>query len=207
MERELTVSYRKLEELTPYLRNARTHTDAQVRQIVQSMKTFGWTNPVLIDEVGQIIAGHGRLRAAAKLKLKQVPCIVLTGLTEEEKRAYVIADNKLAANAGWDLALLASELKGLEVAGFQISLTGFSNSELADLIGAESPVRQGLTDDARLLELDPRFVDVIVRRWEAFTGKPGKHAESGQSFADVSVARLPAPPTKSPPESPNEAAA
>ena len=146
-QRELAVSYRRVEELLPYAKNARTHSPAQVQEIVNSMKAFGWTNPILIDEYDQLIAGHGRLLAAQRLKLKKVPCIVLEGLTEEQRRAYVIADNKLATNAGWDLALLASELKSLEISGFQIDLLGFSKGELKDLIGADAPTRTGLTAD------------------------------------------------------------
>ncbi len=146
-QRELAVSYRRVEELLPYAKNARTHSPAQVQEIVNSMKAFGWTNPILIDEHDQIIAGHGRLLAAQRLKLKKVPCIILEGLTEEQRKAYVIADNKLATNAGWDLALLASELKSLEISGFQIDLLGFSKGELKDLIGADAPTRTGLTAD------------------------------------------------------------
>lgn len=154
-QRELTVSYRRVEELLPYARNARTHTDAQIAEICASMKCFGWTNPILIDENGAIIAGHGRLAAAQKLKLKKVPCIVLEGLSDEQRRAYLIADNKIATNAGWDLALLASELKGLEVAGFQMDLMGFTKTELRELIGADSPTRTGLTDDDTAPPLGP----------------------------------------------------
>ena len=154
-QRELAVSYRRVEELTPYAHNARTHNDAQVRQIVQSMKTFGWTNPILIDENASIIAGHGRLLAAQKLKLKKVPCIVLEGLSEAERKAYLLADNQIATNAGWDLALLASELKGLEVSGFQMDILGFTPTELKDLIGADAPTRTGLTPDDAAPALGP----------------------------------------------------
>lgn len=146
-QRDLAVTYKRVEDLQPYVRNARTHTDAQVTQICASMKAFGWTNPILIDEEGGIIAGHGRLLAAQKLKLKKVPCITLAGLTPDQRRAYVLADNQLATNAGWDLQLLASELKGLQVQGFQIDLIGFSAQQLEGLIGDLAPVRTGKTPD------------------------------------------------------------
>lgn len=154
-QRELSVSYRRVEELLPYARNAYQHPQAQVQQIVNSMKTFGWTNPVLIDEKDGIIAGHGRVLAAGQLKLKKVPCIVLEGLTEDQKRAYVLADNKIASNGRWDLALLASELKGLELNGFQLDILGFDKAELKDLIGIDAPTRTGLTEDDSAPSIGP----------------------------------------------------
>src|ERR1700743_405208 len=97
--RELAVVYKTVDELKPFARNARTHSAAQIQSIANSMNAFGWTNPILIDEEAGIVAGHGRLAAAIKLKLKRIPCIELTGLTEEQRRAYVIADNQLATHA------------------------------------------------------------------------------------------------------------
>jgi DNA modification methylase len=154
-QRELAISYRRVEELVPYARNAWQHPEAQLAHIVQSIREFGWTNPILIDESGGIIAGHGRVLAAQKLKITRVPCIVLEGLSAEQRRAYVVADNKLATLGRWDLALLASELKGLEVAGFKLALTGFSPIELKELIGADAPVRTGLTADDAAPALGP----------------------------------------------------
>ena len=107
----LQIEYRHPSELAPYTKNSRTHSGKQISQIEASIREFGFTNPLLIDEHGGIIAGHGRLAAATNLKLESVPCIMLSGLTDAQKRAYVIADNKLALNAGWDEALLAAELK------------------------------------------------------------------------------------------------
>ena len=155
--RELAITYRRLEELLPYAANARTHSDAQVAEVVASMKAFGWTNPILLDEESGILAGHARLQAAIKLKLKKVPCLVLTGLTSDQRRAYILADNKIATNAGWDLALLASELKALEVSGFQMGLTGFSGTELSELLGQDAPVRTGKTADDEVPELGPHI--------------------------------------------------
>ncbi len=141
------MSYRPIASLEPYAKNARTHSAEQVEQIADSIKEYGWTNPVLIDPEGGIIAGHGRVLAAHSLGHEEVPCIVLAGLNELQKRAYVIADNKLALNAGWNAALLALELQDLKAGGYQLDLTGFSKLELKGLIGPEAPVRTGKTDD------------------------------------------------------------
>ena len=102
LDRKLQIVYRKVEDLIPYERNSRTHSEEQIEKVVASIKEFGWTNPILIDEEQGIIAGHGRLEAAKRLGMKEVPVLVLTGLTEAQKRAYIIADNKLALEAGWD---------------------------------------------------------------------------------------------------------
>ena len=118
-----------LEALVPYARNSRTHSDAQIAQIAASIREFGFTNPVLVDKDGGIIAGHGRVMAARKLGLKDVPCIALGHLTDAQKRAYVIADNKLALNAGWDEELLAVEFSDLLSEGFDLELTGFAPGE------------------------------------------------------------------------------
>lgn len=120
--------------LIPYARNARTHSEQQVRQVAASIREFGFTNPVLIDEEDGIIAGHGRVLAALLLGLDEVPCIVLYGLSEAQKRAYVLADNKLALNSGWDEAMLRLELLDLQAADFDMDLTGFSTEELDSLL-------------------------------------------------------------------------
>jgi DNA modification methylase len=132
--------------LIPYAKNSRTHDDAQVAQIAASIKEFGWTNPILVDGDKGIIAGHGRLMAARKLKMDKVPVIELSGMTDAQKKAYVIADNRLALNAGWDNAMLTIELKDLEDEGFDLSLTGFDDSELDALL---NPIEEteGLTDE------------------------------------------------------------
>src|SRR5271165_7121500 len=120
-----------LEKLIPYARNPRTHSDAQVAQIAASIAEFGFNNPILVDTKAGIIAGHGRLLAAKKLGLTEVPVIVLDHLTEAQKRAYIIADNKLAENAGWDEDLLRAELTALQAHDFDIDLIGFDDAELA----------------------------------------------------------------------------
>lgn len=124
---------RPIEELTPSPRNARTHSRKQLRQLANSIERFGFTNPVLIDDDGQIIAGHGRVEAARLLGLKQVPTLALSHMSPAERRAYMLADNKLALNAGWDPDLLAQELQELIDIDFDLDLTGFSLAEI-DLI-------------------------------------------------------------------------
>ncbi|MBK7616339.1 MAG: ParB N-terminal domain-containing protein [Burkholderiales bacterium] len=121
----------KVEDLIPYERNSRTHNEAQIAQLAASIKEFGFTNPVLIDEKNTIIAGEGRVLAAKKLKLETVPCIVLTGLSEAQKAAYVIADNKIALNAGWDAEMLLTELNN--ISDLDMSLTGFNHVEIMAL--------------------------------------------------------------------------
>jgi DNA modification methylase len=123
-----------LASLTPYARNARTHSPAQITQLVASIKEFGFTNPVLIDAQGGIIAGHGRVLAAQQVGMATVPCLRLGHLTETQKRAYIIADNKLALNAGWDMDLLAQEMAALAADAFDTALMGFEDDEIAALL-------------------------------------------------------------------------
>lgn len=132
---------KKVSDLIPYVNNSRTHSDEQTNQIASSIKEFGFTNPVLIDEQGGLIAGHGRLMAANKLKLKEVPCIILEGLTEAQKKAYIIADNQLPLNAGWDLDMLRLEVETLDELDFNLELLGFDSDVLTKLldIDAELP--------------------------------------------------------------------
>lgn len=149
-------------DLIPYARNSRTHSDEQVTQIASSIKEFGFTNPVLIDRDNGIIAGHGRVMAAKKLGMKDVPCIVADGWTDAQKKAYVIADNKLALNAGWDNATLALEFAELQELGFDLSLTGFSEAELA----AINPIEvTGLTDEDAVPEAPEVPVTVLGDVW------------------------------------------
>ena len=131
--------------MIPYANNTRTHSDEQVAQVAASIREFGFTNPVLVDADDGIIAGHGRVLAARKLGMDDVPCIRLAHLDENQKRAYIIADNKLALNAGWDDELLALELGALSDDGFDVSLTGFSEDEIAALVVPE--IIEGLTDE------------------------------------------------------------
>jgi hypothetical protein len=122
-----------IDRLIPYANNARTHSAEQVAQIAASIKEWGWTTPVLVDEQGSIIAGHGRTLAAHKLKMTEIPVMVAEGWSDAKKRAYIIADNKLAMNAGWDNEMLALELGEIGDLGFDLDLTGFSSGEIAAL--------------------------------------------------------------------------
>ena len=133
-----------LDKLTPYARNSRTHSDEQVAQLAASIREWGWTTPVLVDEDGGIIAGHGRVLAARQLGMAEVPVVVARGWSDAKRRAYVIADNKLALNAGWDAEMLSLELGELGELGFDLELTGFSDEELDGLTPSEEPA--ALTD-------------------------------------------------------------
>jgi DNA modification methylase len=160
---QLKIEQVKLDALIPYARNSRTHSDAQVAQIAASIEEFGFTNPVLIDETGSIIAGHGRVMAARKLAIADVPSIRLTHLTEAQKKAYVIADNKLALNAGWDDEMLAVELTDLKDMGFDLDLTGFSTDEIEALLASVGT--EGLTDEDAVPEAPEAPVTVLGDVW------------------------------------------
>jgi len=180
------VEHRKLAALVPYARNARTHSEAQVAQIAASMREFGWTNPVLIDERGGIIAGHGRVMAAQSIGLPEVPCIVIDGLTEAQRRALVIADNKLALNAEWDFGLLAAELAELDTGAFDMALTGFSERELEQIATWALGARGGLTDPDAAPAAPDRPVSRAGEVWLL-----GRHRLAcGDATATVSVAAL-----------------
>lgn len=158
----IKVEKRKVADLIPFARNSRTHSDEQIAQIAASIREFGWTNPILIDGKNTIIAGHGRLAAARKLDLAEVPAIVLDHLDEAQKRALVIADNKLALNAGWDMDLLSSELAGLSEEGFDLSLLGFNEDELAKLLVEKT---EGLVDPDEIPEPPADPISVLGDVW------------------------------------------
>lgn len=151
----MKIEHLAIDALIPYARNARTHSDEQILQIAGSIREFGFTNPVLIDGDGGIIAGHGRVMAARKLGLADVPCIRLAHLTDAQKRAYVIADNKLALNAGWDDALLALELRELAEMDFDLRLTGFDDDEISKLLDLELGEGEGQGDADAVPEVRP----------------------------------------------------
>lgn len=144
----MQIEQRPIDGLIPYINNSRTHSDEQIAQIAASIKEFGWTNPILVDGDNGIIAGHGRLLAARKLGLTEVPVIELAHMTDHQKRAYIITDNKLALNAGWDYELLKLELGELQSDGYDLGTLGFSNIELNALTGMQlvPPVDIGETD-------------------------------------------------------------
>ena len=135
------------DKLVPYARNARTHSDSQVAQIAASIAEFGFTNPILAGSDGVIVAGHGRLAAAQKLGIAIVPVVILDHLTPTQRRALVIADNRIAENAGWDEAMLQVELADLQGDDFDLSLTGFDADALADLLAGEETTSDGQTDE------------------------------------------------------------
>jgi DNA modification methylase len=159
-----TIEQVTIEKLIPYAKNSRTHSDEQIAQIAASIKEFGFVNPVLIDEQDGIIAGHGRIMAARKLGIDEVPCIRLAHLTENQKRAYVIADNKLALNAGWDEEMLKLEIKDLEAGDFDISLLGFDAEELENILD-EPETTEGLTEDDEVPEPPVEPITVLGDVW------------------------------------------
>jgi DNA modification methylase len=152
----ITITQRSVGDLIPYARNSRTHSDEQVAQIAASIKEFGWTNPILVDAEGVVIAGHGRLMAARKLGYTEVPTIELGDLTETQKKAYVIADNRLALNAGWDNEMLTIELNELLADGYALDILGFDSKELDALL--EPEVIEGLVDEDEVPEVGPEPV-------------------------------------------------
>ena len=152
-----------IKSITPYARNSRTHSDEQVAQIAASIKEWGFTTPILIDTDGEIIAGHGRLLAAQRLGLEEVPTMTAKGWSEAQKRAYVIADNKLALNAGWNDEMLKIELDGLKDLDFDLDLVGFSDDELAKLL--QEPEKEGLTDEDEVPEAPEKPVTVEGDIW------------------------------------------
>jgi DNA modification methylase len=176
------VERRAVADLVPYARNARTHSEAQVAQIAASIKEWGWTTPCLIDPEGGIIAGHGRILAAQKLGIKEVPCMVAEGWTDAQKKAYVLADNKLALNAGWDDDLLKVELGELSDLDFDLDLIGFDESELAGLLDTT----EGLTDPDATPEVQAEAITVKGDTWLL-----GKHRlRCGDSTSADDVATL-----------------
>ena len=152
-----------IEKLVPYAKNSRTHSEEQVAQIAASIREWGFTTAVLVDESGSIIAGHGRVMAARKLGMASLPVMVAAGWTDAQKRAYVIADNKLALNAGWDNELLALELGELGDLGFDLDLVGFTDEEIAALMPEQ--IEPGLTDEDAVPEVPEQPVTVLGDVW------------------------------------------
>lgn len=160
---KLTVAYCNINALIPYARNSRTHSDEQIAQVAASIKEFGFTNPILIDADGGIIAGHGRVLAARKLGMEQVPTITLAELTDTQKRAYIIADNKLALNAGWDEEMLKIEFDELDAEGFDLEVTGFTLDEIDDLMPEQ--LVPGKTDEDYVPEVQPEPISKLGDVW------------------------------------------
>lgn len=152
MEKEMQYYLADINDLIPYIRNARTHSESQIAKIAASIKEFGFLSPILIAEDNTILAGHGRLAAARKLGLKQVPCVKESHLTETQRRAYIIADNKLSLNAGWDDEMLAIELSELQGADFELDLLGFDESELSSIFEEDKEIKDDDFDVEKELE-------------------------------------------------------
>jgi len=162
------VERRKVADLIPYARNSRTHSEEQVSQIAASIKEWGWTVPVLIEADGGLIAGHGRILAAQKLGIDEVPCMIAEGWSEAQKRAYIIADNKLALNSAWDDDFLKIEMQELDGLGFDLELTGFSVDEMTALFD-EPDFAPGTEDEqGKLDELAPKMVTCphCTEKWD-----------------------------------------
>jgi DNA modification methylase len=149
----LHIDYRAVESLIPYARNAKQHPEAQVAQIAASIREFGWGAPILVDGQSNVIAGHGRLLAARKLGMTEVPVIALEHLTDTQRRALILADNKIGENASWEDELLGLELADLKDAGFDLGLTGFSSEEWEALIAGPETTQEGLTDEDAVPEV------------------------------------------------------
>jgi hypothetical protein len=151
-----------IERLVPYDRNARTHSPEQVAQLAASIQEFGFTNPILVASDDGILAGHGRLAAAKDLGLREVPVVVLDHLTPTQRRAYVLADNRLALNAEWDVDMLTAEMEGLQAVEFDLGLLGWSSDELSGLLAPEPDFQPGTEDDqGQLDQTQPKEVDCV----------------------------------------------
>ncbi|CAI1685126.1 ParB-like nuclease domain [Serratia fonticola] len=153
-QEKLAIVYKPVDSLIVYARNARLHSDEQVKKLADSIQEFGWTNPVLIDEFGEIIAGHGRIMAADVLMMTDVPCIILSGLTDPQKKAYRLADNKLPLHAGWDEELLKIELTDLLDRGFDVDLTGFTETEVDTLLEDVSEISFDREEDSAGVDIN-----------------------------------------------------
>ena len=159
MENQIEIKYQQVDDLVGYIMNSRTHSKSQIDQLAASIKEFGFTNPILVDESNTIIAGHGRIEAAKKLKLKQVPTIELRGLSDAQRRAYVIADNKLAMNAGWEHETLKAEIQRLSEENYNLALMGFADDELKELLDLVDFEPSTEEQQGALDVLDPKYVE------------------------------------------------
>jgi ParB-like chromosome segregation protein Spo0J len=178
-----------IEKLLPYARNARTHSDEQVAQVAASIVEFGWTNPILVGEDGVIIAGHARLAAARLLKMEKVPVIVLDHLTSTQRRALVLADNRLALSAGWDEEMLRVELESLDEEGFNLDLVGFTEDELAHLLEDQDGSADG-EDEVPEIPETPTSIPGDLWLLSGLKGRPAHRVLCGDSTASDAITRL-----------------
>ncbi len=175
---------KNIDDLIPYANNSRTHSEEQTNQVASSIKEFGFTNPILIDDQGGIIAGHGRVLAAKKLGLKELPCVELVGLTESQKKAYVIADNQLALNSGWDLDKLKLEIDTLSDMDFNLDLLGFDDNFLSELIDIDD------TDVVGEVEDSPYNQNIEAPTYEPKNEKPITQDLVGYEYHDKLIEKI-----------------
>ena len=183
MEKRKTQYYlADVKDLIPYARNARTHSEEQISQVAASIKEFGFLAPIIIAEDNTILCGHGRFYAAMKLGLDKVPCIKEEYLTETQRRAYVLADNKLAMNAGWDNEMLAVEISELQGADFDVSITGFDEMEIADLFAGDNDA-EAVDDEFDCAQILPPCISIII--FTIYSPSPAPLASSERDLSTL----------------------
>ena len=179
--KNLVVVYQDVKKINAYVNNSRTHTPEQINQVANSIKEFGFTNPILIDEQHNVIAGHARLEAAISLSMNEVPCIILHGLTELQKRAYLIADNQLALNAGWDLDILRAEIEALELNEFDIDLLGFDEEFIKQF---NEDIQEKLNEVGEKTSMSDKF---LIPPFSVFNAREGWWQERKKIWLDYGI--------------------
>lgn len=179
--KNLVVVYQDVKKINAYVNNSRTHTPEQINQVANSIKEFGFTNPILIDEQHNVIAGHARLEAAISLSMNEVPCIILHGLTELQKRAYLIADNQLALNAGWDLDILRAEIEALELNEFDIDLLGFDEDFIKQF---NEDIQEKLNEASKKTSMSEKF---LIPPFSVFNAREGWWQERKKIWLDYGI--------------------
>ncbi|ORF01441.1 hypothetical protein BGI05_06195 [Snodgrassella alvi] len=179
--KNLVVVYQDVKQINAYVNNSRTHTPEQINQVANSIKEFGFTNPILIDEQHNVIAGHARLEAAISLSMNEVPCIILHGLTELQKRAYLIADNQLALNAGWDLDILRAEIEALELNEFDIDLLGFDEEFIKQF---NEDIQEKLNEVGEKTSMSEKF---LIPPFSVFNAREGLWQERKKKWLDYGI--------------------
>lgn len=177
----LEVVYQDVKQINAYVNNSRTHTPEQINQVANSIREFGFTNPILIDEQHNVIAGHARLEAAISLSMNKVPCIILHGLTELQKRAYLIADNQLALNAGWDLDILRAEIEALELNEFDIDLLGFDEDFIKQF---NEDIQEKLNEVGEKTSMSEKF---LIPPFSVFNAREGWWQERKKKWLDYGI--------------------
>lgn len=175
---KLEIVYKNIDDLLPYINNARTHDEMQINQIASSIKEFGFNSPIAIDNDNVILCGHGRLLGAKKLGLKEVPTVCLSHLTPQEKKAYILADNKIALNSGWDFDLLKLEFEDLKSIDFDLELTGFNTEEIENILNSED---EDSEDEESSDDLDLDFLDGFSEKYNIIV--ECENQEEAEAFA------------------------